>query len=52
MESLRLDEESIIKDMRNPFRLKKELSYTANKDIRIFFFWLKDIKDIKEYLRY
>ena len=37
MESLRLDEETIIKDIRNPFRLKKELSYTAIKDLRIFF---------------
>ena len=34
MESLRLEEENIIKDIRNIFRLKKELNYTALKDIR------------------
>ena len=47
MESLRLDEERIIKDIINPFRLKKELSYTATKDIRIFFFDLKILKILK-----
>ena len=34
MESLSLEEENIIKDIRNLFRLKKEQSYTAVKDIR------------------
>ena len=34
MESLSLEEENIIKDMRNLFRLKKELNYTVFKDIR------------------
>ena len=33
MESLSLEEEKIIKDIRNSFRLKKELNYTENKDI-------------------
>ena len=32
MESL--EEENLIKDMRNLFRLKKELHYTTIKDIR------------------
>ena len=31
MESLSLEEGNIIKDLRNLFRLKKELSYTAIK---------------------
>ena len=34
MQSLSLEEENIIKDITNPFRLKKELNYTAVKDIR------------------
>ena len=33
MESLSLDEENIIKDTRNLFRLKKELNYTTVKNI-------------------
>ena len=33
MESLSLEEESIIKDTRNLFRLKKELNYTTVKNI-------------------
>ena len=37
MKSLSLEEENIIKNMRNLFRLKKELNYTEIKDI-IFFF--------------
>ena len=37
MESLSLEEEKIIKDMRNLFRLKKELNYTAIKRIRNLF---------------
>ena len=38
MESLRLKEENIIKDIRNLFRLKKkEIDYTAIKDIRNLF---------------
>ena len=33
MENLRLEEEKTIKDIRNLFRLKKELNHTAIKDI-------------------
>ena len=33
MESLSLEEEHIIKDTRNLFRLKKELNYTTVKNI-------------------
>ena len=32
MESLSLEDENIIKDIRNIFRLKNELNYTAIKD--------------------
>ena len=35
MESLSLEEENIIKNIRNLFRLKKELNYTAIKDINL-----------------
>ena len=35
MESLSLEEENIIKDIRNLFRLKKELNYTAINLIHI-----------------
>ena len=34
MESLRLEEEKIIKEVRNLVRLEKELNQTAIKDIR------------------
>ena len=34
MKNLRPEEENIIKDIRNLFRLKIELNYTAIKDIR------------------
>ena len=37
MEILSPEEENIIKDIRNLFRLKKELNNTAIKDIKIFF---------------
>ena len=37
MESLSLEEEKIIKNIRNLFRLKKELNHTATKDIRNLF---------------
>ena len=37
MESPRLEGEKLIKDIRNLFRLKKELNYTAIKDIRNLF---------------
>ena len=36
MESLSLNEENIIKDIRNLFRLRKQLSYTAIKDKKSF----------------
>ena len=47
MESLSLEEENIIKDIRNLFRLKKEQSYTAVKDIRNVFRQEKKFKVIK-----
>ena len=37
MENPSPEEESIIKSIRNRFRLKKELNYPANKDIRNLF---------------
>ena len=37
MESLSLEEENIIKDIRNLFRLKKEQNYTAIKGIKNIF---------------
>ena len=37
MENPKPEEENIIKDIRNLFRLKKELNYTAIKDIRNLF---------------
>ena len=48
MESLSLEEESIVKDIRNLFRLKKELNYTAIKDVRILFRLEKETKAIKD----
>ena len=38
MESLSPEQENIIKDIRNHFRLKKELNYTAIKDIKNLLF--------------
>ena len=40
------EEENIIKDIRNLFRLKKVLNYTAIKDI-IFFNQKKKLKQLK-----
>ena len=37
MESLSLEKENIIKDIRNLFRLRKWLNYTGIKDIRNLF---------------
>ena len=37
MKNLRPQEENIIKDIKNIFRLKKELNYTAIKDTRNLF---------------
>ena len=48
MESLSLEEENIIKGIRNIFRLKKEQNYTAAKDIRNLFRQVKESKTIKE----
>ena len=48
MESLSLQEQKIIKDMKNIFRLKKELNYTAIKDIRNHFRQEKESKSIKD----
>ena len=50
-ESLSLEEENIVKDIRNLFRLKKELNYTAIKDIRNLLRQKKEQKQLKiEYL--
>ena len=46
-ESLSLEEENIIKDKINFFRLKKEQNYTAVKDIRNHFTLEKETKAIK-----
>ena len=51
MESLYLEEENIIKDIRNLFRLKIELNYTEIKDIRNLFRLKIKLKQLKaEYL--
>ena len=47
MGSLTLEEENIIRDIRNLFRLKKELDYTAIKDIRNLFRLKRETKVIK-----
>ena len=48
MESLSLEEENIVKDIRNLFRPKKELNYTAIKDIRNPFRLEEETKAIKD----
>ena len=48
MESLSLEEENIIKDIRNLFRLKKEQNYTAFKDIINLSKQEKETKAIKD----
>ena len=49
---LSLEEENIIKDIRNLFRLKNELNYTAIKDIRNVFRLIRNLfrleKETKE----
>ena len=51
METLGLKEENIIKDIRNLFRLKQELNYTAIKDIRKLLEKKKKLYQLKmEYL--
>ena len=47
MESLSLEEENMIKGIRNLFRLKKELNHTAIKDIRLFLDQKQKAKAIK-----
>ena len=44
MENPRPEEENIIKDIRNLFRLEKELNYTAIKDIENLFRLEKETK--------
>ena len=48
MESLSLKEETIIKDIRNLFRLKKELSDTAIKNTRNLLILKEETKGIKD----
>ena len=48
MESLSLEEENVIKDIGNLFRLKKEQNYTAVKDIRNLFRQDKETKSVKD----
>ena len=48
MESLNLEEKKEIKDIINLFRLKKELNYTAIKDIIIIFRQQKATKATKD----
>ena len=47
MKSLSLEEENIIKDIRNLFRIKKELNYTAIKDTKNLFRLEKETKALK-----
>ena len=48
MESLSLEEENIIADVRNLFRLKKELNCAANKELRNLFRLEKKTKAVKD----
>ena len=48
MKSLSLEEENINQDVRNLFRLKNELNYTAIKDIKNLFILEKETKAIKD----
>ena len=48
MKNWKLEEERMIKDIRNLFRLKKELNYTAIKDIGNRFRQQKETKEIKD----
>ena len=47
MESLRFEEEKIIKNITNLFRPNEELNYTTIKDKRKFFRLEKETKEIK-----
>ena len=48
MENLRSEEKNKIKDIKNLFRLNKELNYTALKDIKYLFRWEKGTKAMKD----
>ena len=48
IKNLSPEEENINKDIRNLFRLKKELNYTAIKDIRNLFRLKKKRKKLKK----
>ena len=48
MESLNLEEENIINDIRNLFKLKKELNYNEIKDLKNLFRIEKEAKAIKD----
>ena len=48
MERLSLEEENTMKDIKNLFRLKKVLNYTAIEDIRNLFRLKKLTKAIKD----
>ena len=48
MESSSLEEKKIIKDIRNLFRLEKEINYTAIKDKRNIFRLEKEAKAVKD----
>ena len=48
MENPRFEEEKIIKDIRNLFRLKKEQNDTAIKDIGNLFRLKKEVKGIRD----
>ena len=48
MESVSLKEKNVIIDIINLFRLKKELNYTAIKDVRTLFRLEKETKAIKD----
>ena len=50
MVSLSLKKENVIKDIRNLFRLRKELNYTTIKNIRNLLSWGKETKAIKDRL--
>ena len=47
MEKVRFEEENLIKDIRNHFRLNKELNYATIKYTRYLFRREKQIKTIK-----
>ena len=48
MENPRPEEEKIIKDIRNLFKLKKEQNVTVKEDMKNFFRLKKEIKGIKD----